>query len=489
MAPALAEPSCAHCGKTGAPAICSGCRSVRYCGADCQRAAWKSGHRQSCASVAAQKPPTALSADDSRRTSTAQAGTWPVRCPSEILHGQLPRLDSITSARAQQFLCEGQALVAPAHGLLGRELLKWDWQYLSKHLPAGEKYGVMLDEGSRKIVMSHSARNGERQIDRESGADPGEDQPLPFSDQTRMSFQEFEKDARRYRQSGEGKMPYFGLHVLWRLKETDNGFLGKIDQQMTDDVFAVNFKIMKEWQETNQLPLVQRFYVFAGLGGTLYHCHYDLQPNLHVQLSGRKRFIIFPPEDWRHLYPFPVHHDLDRRSQVDLDKPDDSKFPEWKGARGMIVELEPGDALYIPPYWWHHVQSLTPETTSMAIWFFEKFPQSSAAMYGVGRAAEEAILMRDVEEFIGKHFPDEPGEEDASRPRPVKAGQVANFMQWLMLRLDLPAGSVDDELLKQLTRAPEVLEASIYQLLKESDGIDTDVQVRTKLQAFLQGRF
>lgn len=53
------------------------------------------------------------------------------------------------------------------------------------------------------------------------------------------------------------------------------------------------------YQEMNVLPLVQRFYLFAGLGGTLgtrvtqsrpkagvsaglrlYHCHYDLQPNL-----------------------------------------------------------------------------------------------------------------------------------------------------------------------------------------------------------------
>eukprot|EP00913_Durusdinium_trenchii_P031948 g29922.t1 len=174
-------------------------------------------------------------------------------------------------------------------------------------------------------------------------------------------------------------------------------------------------------QEMNVLPLVQRFYLFAGLGGTLYHCHYDLQPNLHVQLTGKKRFILFPPDDWRHLYPFPVHHDLDRRSMVDLDGPDDQRFPNWREASGCLVELEPGEALYIPPYWWHHVQSLTAETTSMAMWFFEHFPLSSGVCYGISPRANDLMLMRDVEEFIGKHFPDVPGEEDCTKARPVKA--------------------------------------------------------------------
>merc|ERR1719215_1514639 len=243
---------------------------------------------------------------------------------------------------------------------------------------------------------------------------------------------------------------------------------------MADDLWSINFDKIKEWQDMNVIPLVQRLYLFAGLGGTLYHCHYDLQPNLHVQLTGRKRFIIFPPEDWRYLYPFPVHHDLDRRSQVDLDNPDDEKFPEWRGARGTVVELEPGDALYIPPYWWHHVQSITPETTSMAIWFFERYPQSASVMYGMGTAAEELSLMRDVEEFIGKHFADVVGEEDSSRPRPVKAAQVANFIRWLIGKLGKAAGHVDDKLLRELTVEPECLETRIIDLMKEGDGIDNE---------------
>eukprot|EP00427_Karlodinium_veneficum_P027189 CAMPEP_0169200864 /NCGR_PEP_ID=MMETSP1016-20121227/10099_1 /TAXON_ID=342587 /ORGANISM="Karlodinium micrum, Strain CCMP2283" /LENGTH=437 /DNA_ID=CAMNT_0009277747 /DNA_START=184 /DNA_END=1494 /DNA_ORIENTATION=- len=425
--------------------------------------------------------------NDTRKAS--QSCDWPVRCPAEMLKGQLPHLESLTCNQAQEFLCEGQAFVAPAEDLLGTQLLKWDWQYLSMHLPETQKFGVMLDEGSKKIVMSHTARNGERQVGShksDTSKERGDAQPLNTSDQTRMTFKEFTKDAERYEETGIGKLPYFGMHVLWRHKPNDNGFLGEIDEEMAEDLWSVRFDIIKEWQAANQLPLVQRFYLFAGVGGTLYHCHYDLQPNIHVQLSGRKRFIIFPPDDWRHLYPFPVHHDLDRRSQVDLDKPDAAKFGNFSGAHGVVVELNPGDALYIPPYWWHHVQSISPRTTSMAIWFFEKFPLSSSTMYGLCERANDLLLMRDIEEFIGKHFADAPGEDDCSKPRPVKAGQVANFMKWLLSRLGLISQNVNENALKELDTAPEQVELKIYQIVQESGSVSSDKETKEKLRELLQ---
>jgi hypothetical protein len=41
---------CAHCGKEGVGfKRCSICKEVSYCGAECQKAAWKLGHRKACA--------------------------------------------------------------------------------------------------------------------------------------------------------------------------------------------------------------------------------------------------------------------------------------------------------------------------------------------------------------------------------------------------------------------------------------------------------
>lgn len=498
---------CAYCGTSGAPALCGRCKAVSYCGPDCQRADWKAGHKSACGKAkgsAAPSPPKSASeaiADSDTKQGIAQGlpggpGPWPVRCPASLLKVEIPHLESITSSEAQDLLASGQAFVAPAEGILGTRMLKWDWKYLSDHLPAQERYGVMLDEGSGKIVMSHSARNGQRQVEvdkigKETHApanNNGQEQPLNFSDQSKMTFSEFKEQVKTYRRTGAGKMPYFGIHLLWRFKESDNGFLGKVDGEMADDMWSVNFPLIKEWQEANLLPLVQRFYLFAGLGGTLYHCHYDLQPNLHVQLSGKKRFIVFSPDEWPRLYPFPLHHDLDRRSQVDFDNPDYDKFPEFRGARGSIVELNPGDALYIPPYWWHHVQSITPETTSMAMWFFERFPLSSSVHYGMGPQTEGVVLMRDVEEYVGMQFPNADGEEDSSKARPIKAKQVANYMQWVKPRIGMTGGPVDSNLLDELTQSPEGVLANVMNLLQEETSVSKE-EAREQLRKYLDRRY
>ena len=39
---------CFACGKDGAHSVCSGCRQALYCGAPCQRAHWKAGHKLQC---------------------------------------------------------------------------------------------------------------------------------------------------------------------------------------------------------------------------------------------------------------------------------------------------------------------------------------------------------------------------------------------------------------------------------------------------------
>jgi len=492
---------CANCGAASAPAVCSGCRRVRYCGLACQRSAWKSGHRSAC---------------QGKEDNITETNEFPIRCPIELISDEatgalrsLPRLERLDSRKAQDMLCQGKAFVAPMQGLLRDNLLKWDFQYLAQHLPREKEYGVMLDEGSGKIVMSHTARNGLRQVDPSNAMDrdassDGQQQhsensasdascPFAASDQARMTFAEFQDEARRFQRHGKkGKLPYFGIHLLWRLNAEDNGFVGDIDEDMQDDLWSIRFDLIKEWQESNVLPLIQRFYLFAGLGGTLYHCHYDLQPNLHVQLTGRKRFILFPPDEWVNLYPFPVHHDLDRRAMVDLDSPDSCRFPNWVKARGYHVELGPGDALYIPPYWWHHVQSLTPETTSMAMWFFELFPLSPKVHYGLSPRAEKLALMRDIEELIGRNFPDAAGEEDCTKSRPQKAAQVAGFMRWWAQDLGLKCSEnrgVDESIMSLLLRSRQDVAAMATQLVVERLNLASSDAARSTLEAFLRRRF
>jgi hypothetical protein len=90
--------------------------------------------------------------------------------------------------------------------------------------------------------------------------------------------------------------------------------------------------------------------------------HYDVHRNLACVVAGKRRFILFPPEQIANLYLGPV---LDAPggvpiSLVDESNPDFDRFPKYKEALENAQEavLEPGDAIYIPSLWWHGVTSL-----------------------------------------------------------------------------------------------------------------------------------
>lgn len=50
--------------------------------------------------------------------------------------------------------------------------------------------------------------------------------------------------------------------------------------------------------------------------GNVTPAHYDEQQNFFAQIKGYKRCILFPPDQFECLYPYPVHHPCDRQSQV-----------------------------------------------------------------------------------------------------------------------------------------------------------------------------
>jgi hypothetical protein len=90
--------------------------------------------------------------------------------------------------------------------------------------------------------------------------------------------------------------------------------------------------------------------------------HYDLSDNIACVVAGRRRFTLFPPEQIENLYVGPIHFTLAGQpvSMVSLDEPDLERYPRFAKAlaAAQTAELEPGDAIYIPYFWWHHVRSL-----------------------------------------------------------------------------------------------------------------------------------
>ncbi|KAG8035157.1 hypothetical protein G9C98_001647 [Cotesia typhae] len=104
-----------------------------------------------------------------------------------------------------------------------------------------------------------------------------------------------------------------------------------------------------------------------GPKGTVSPLHYDPRDNLLCQVFGHKQIILFRPEDSKYLYTYDTRL-LSNTAQVNPLNPDYNKFPEFKNAKGFMCYLKPGQALYIPPKWWHHVVSLSP-SFSISFWW------------------------------------------------------------------------------------------------------------------------
>lgn len=113
-------------------------------------------------------------------------------------------------------------------------------------------------------------------------------------------------------------------------------------------------------------------------GRTTAPCHYDAQSNLACCVVGPRRFTLFPPEQIHNLYPGPL--DLTPGgpaiSMVNFRNPDFEKHPRFAEAltAGQVAEMEPGDVLYIPCMWWHHVEALGAFNVLIQYWW-NTFPK------------------------------------------------------------------------------------------------------------------
>lgn len=101
--------------------------------------------------------------------------------------------------------------------------------------------------------------------------------------------------------------------------------------------------------------------------------HQDPYENLACVVAGRRRFTLFPPEAVADLYigPFEKTPGGPPISLVSFDDPDLEQHPRFAQALEVsdTVELAPGDALYIPYLWWHHVRSLEPVNLLTNYWW------------------------------------------------------------------------------------------------------------------------
>ena len=105
--------------------------------------------------------------------------------------------------------------------------------------------------------------------------------------------------------------------------------------------------------------------LFVGQKGTGFGPIHIDHLAVHVgfyQLEGRKKYLLFPPEDGQYLYRYPGAEfpwQL-RNSRISGFEPGiHERFPLLKQAQPMEITLEPGDAMFMPANWWHTTLNLT----------------------------------------------------------------------------------------------------------------------------------
>ncbi|KAF9092993.1 hypothetical protein BGX29_010160 [Mortierella sp. GBA35] len=142
--------------------------------------------------------------------------------------------------------------------------------------------------------------------------------------------------------------------------------------------------------------------IWISLAGATTPLHYDRCHGILIQLVGRKRFVVFSHEDTHGLYPYdgisgPGHASKVRglghcfplkfpsqssKSPSSADGDDchllphldanmeevQGRWPKIKNTTPWIVDLEPGDALYTPPGFWHEVTSIDHSVSITVPW-------------------------------------------------------------------------------------------------------------------------
>jgi ribosomal protein L16 Arg81 hydroxylase len=119
-----------------------------------------------------------------------------------------------------------------------------------------------------------------------------------------------------------------------------------------------------KWIEPNGLTINLWF----GAAGNVTQLHYDIANNFFAQIYGRIRMTLFDPAQTEWLYPYPVQAAVSQASFVDVETPDFIKYSEYRKAQPMECALEPGELLYLPAFWWHHVRSLD-AAISVNFWY------------------------------------------------------------------------------------------------------------------------
>lgn len=185
--------------------------------------------------------------------------------------------------------------------------------------------------------------------------------------------------------------------------------------------------------ERNPCPLVADMQAIARIwvgNATKVATHFDLSDNIAVVALGKRRFTLFPPDATPDLYVGPLNITLAGQpvSMVDPLAPAPDRYPRYAKAekKALYAELEPGDAIYVPTLWWHHVAAQAPLNILVNYWHNDARHGGGflALVHAMLAIREQAPAEREAWRVWFDHFVFGPEAADAASHLPPHAQGV-----------------------------------------------------------------
>ena len=162
----------------------------------------------------------------------------------------------------------------------------------------------------------------------------------PVENTTLMPFSEFMK---RIDQPDDGHQSYVNV---W--PSEGNGFALPFFEKM----MALGRELPLTMIDNQELKTL-----WVGGAGTTSPLHYDTYARSHGTVSGMKQYIFFPPDvlHYRRLGTHSIRSACGWWSRIGFGPIDDTLYPQLAGLEPWIAQCRPGDFVWLPPCWWHHV--------------------------------------------------------------------------------------------------------------------------------------
>ena len=265
---------------------------------------------------AAQQLPASSSAADGSQDAKIQKRDWVLECYRRTAqqatgHGNVPRMPKLSR---QAFLDNYYALNRPVVMTGAMD----DWPAMT-----------------RWTAEELKRRFGDRKVSVQANRDKDANYELNSARlRSEMSFGEF-------------------VDVTETIGETNNYYITANNSETNSEVLKDLWTDIVPFPEYLRDDPANRGFFWFGPKGTVTPLHHDLTNNFMAQVRGRKLVRLIAPYEFPNLY-----NNRHCYSAVNLDAIDYERFPLFRGVTVLNVEIGPGDLLFLPVGWWHHVRAL-----------------------------------------------------------------------------------------------------------------------------------